>query len=207
MISLRRMDEEVARWAFEVHLRTECAGNWTIAFTNPTAGPWKTVTAPFEDRRVAEVHRFGRTDRRPDIIAFSDSLGLLLVVEAKDEVSKLLVPTQVVSTVEASHRVAEILAGLGDMSNWGRRAGYQLVIGLLWGGVAPMAEDAQGPLVVTYFRALEPSRAAVATVQVILAGAGERITFRGSIFKPEGLKLPCADSDFLGSLELARPAT
>ena len=35
-----RLTEEIARWAFEVVCKN--SSDWYIAFTNPTAGPWKT---------------------------------------------------------------------------------------------------------------------------------------------------------------------
>ena len=36
-----RLTEEIARWAFEIICREN--PNWYVAFTNPTAGPWKTI--------------------------------------------------------------------------------------------------------------------------------------------------------------------
>ena len=38
---INRVNEEIARWAFEIIFKKN--DQWTIAFTNPTAGPWKTI--------------------------------------------------------------------------------------------------------------------------------------------------------------------
>ena len=41
MRNINRLNEEIARWAFEIIFKTNTS--WHIAFTNPTAGPWKTI--------------------------------------------------------------------------------------------------------------------------------------------------------------------
>ena len=41
--NINRLNEELARWAFEIKISEN--SDWEIAFTNPTAGPWKTVKA------------------------------------------------------------------------------------------------------------------------------------------------------------------
>jgi hypothetical protein len=35
------LTEEICRWSFEVHIKK--LESWWIAFTNPTAGPWKKI--------------------------------------------------------------------------------------------------------------------------------------------------------------------
>ena len=73
MRSINRLNEEIARWAFEILFKTNT--EWKIAFTNPTAGPWKTIKAnSLTDNTEGEVYRFILEEDRPDIIMYNDRL-------------------------------------------------------------------------------------------------------------------------------------
>ncbi len=37
------INEEITRWVTEVYLKSNPNLDWYIAFTNPTAGPWKKI--------------------------------------------------------------------------------------------------------------------------------------------------------------------
>ncbi len=136
------MTEEVARWAFEVHVATRATG-WFVAFTNPTAGPWKRVMAPNADGVMGEVHRFAREEKRPDLIVVSDALRLVLIIEAKPVLPDLLKPAQVTKSVGVVRDMATQLARRNPY--WGPRREYVVVCGLLWGAGAatPSATAAQ----------------------------------------------------------------
>ena len=61
-----RLTEEFARWAFEIVCKQ--SPNWYIAFTNPTAGPWKAINAFDKKGREGRIYSFDAKDKRPDII-------------------------------------------------------------------------------------------------------------------------------------------
>lgn len=88
-----RLTEEIARWAFEVLLSKN--PDWYIAFTNPTAGPWKRVTAINERGVEGEVHRFARDEERPDLLLISDKYEVVIIIEAKDSLPKLIKDKQI----------------------------------------------------------------------------------------------------------------
>ena len=86
---VNRLNEELARWAFEIIISNNT--EWEIAFTNPTAGPWKTVKAhSLKTNKKGEVYRFILEEDRPDIIIYNDKLKSLIIFEAKDNLEKLL---------------------------------------------------------------------------------------------------------------------
>ena len=58
MRNINKLNEEIARWAFEI-LFTD-RSDWVIAFTNPTAGPWKTIKASNEFGEIGEVSLVSR---------------------------------------------------------------------------------------------------------------------------------------------------
>jgi hypothetical protein len=128
-----KLSEEIARWAFEVHLQRVDA--WHIAFTNPTAGPWKRLMANDADGSPGEVHRFLREDDRPDLVLVNDALEVLVIFEAKDRLDRLLDADQVVKSCAVVKTLALTLRGLGANPYWGDRAGYTVVPGLLWGAM------------------------------------------------------------------------
>lgn len=81
------ISEEIVRFTFEVHVKIN-ARNWNICFTNPTAGPWKTITYDTPNRSI-KIGRYGREEQRPDLILLNYNKSACLIVEAKDDFSKI----------------------------------------------------------------------------------------------------------------------
>lgn len=133
------LTEEISRWAFEVHCREKT--QWSIAFTNPTAGPWKTVKAQNKSGVFGEVYRFALEENRPDIILINDSLRLIVIVEAKDSLSKLVHETQDEKSVEVVDSLARSFHALRDNPFWGNRYTYPVITGLLWGAESEQPRD------------------------------------------------------------------
>lgn len=126
------LTEEIARWAFEVNF--DATTPWKIAFTNPTAGPWKTIKAHDpESGAVGEVYRFELEETRPDIILYNDTLKLVLIIEAKDSLEKLIVDGQPQKSVEVVANLSTILKNLSSNKFWGKRSEYKIATGILWG--------------------------------------------------------------------------
>jgi len=153
MTRLVRIDEEVARFAFEVHLR-EYGTDWFVAFTNPTAGPWKRIMAPDSDGVWGETHRFEREALRPDLVIVNDILRFVLILEAKDELAKLGNAGQVASSVEAATTIAGVLSTKGSNRYWGVRSTFNVGFGLLWGATPPAKEADVHAVFLTYADAL-----------------------------------------------------
>ena len=135
MRALAKMDEEVARWAFEVHLRS--VDGCDSVFSNPTAGPWKRVMSSDELGDMHEVHRFARDEARPDLVLVSDEHRTVLIIEAKDELAKLAQPRQARKSAHVAVALASILRSRQTSPGWARRASYDCVLGLLWGASTP----------------------------------------------------------------------
>ena len=131
MRQINNLNEEIARWAFEILFKEN--NKWHIAFTNPTAGPWKTIKAQDSEGKEGEVYRFPLEETRPDIILYNDELEAVLVVEAKDSLNKLVLGDQAEKSVEVVERLSDILSHLGTNQFWGKRAKYPTYLGLLWG--------------------------------------------------------------------------
>jgi len=125
------MTEEVVRWRFELQLRS--SNDWWIAFTNPTAGPWKRLMGINPTGKEGEVYRFPRDDDRPDVVAVNDFRQMLLIVEAKDTAPRLRIPEQVRKSTAVVTSLSRELASLESHPFWGQRAKYQVIAGLLWG--------------------------------------------------------------------------
>lgn len=132
-----RLTEEIARWAFEIICREN--PNWYVAFTNPTAGPWKTIKGLNKFGVEGEVHRFELEDTRPDIVLVNDQLKLVIIVEAKDSIEKLTQGDQSYKSVEVVDTLHSLLKSAKAKSNpfWGDRTNYTVLTGLLWGAEAP----------------------------------------------------------------------
>ncbi|MGH8893425.1 MAG: hypothetical protein ACRDWY_08990 [Actinomycetes bacterium] len=145
MTRLKRVTEEVARWVFEVKLLQQ--QDWFLAFTNPTAGPWKRVMMPDTTGSLGEVHRFERDATRPDLILVSDKLQLVVIVEAKTSIDDLRRPGQVAKTVTVVEEMGALLRGLSANRWWAARANYTVACGLLWGGEVSAGPDAIAELV------------------------------------------------------------
>ena len=125
------LTEEIARWAFEVICRV--SEGWEIAFTNPTAGPWKTIKAKNTAGELGEVYRFGSNEKRPDIVLINDSLELIVIFEAKDSLHKLVAATQDEKSVDVVEDLAKVFGEMRDNHYWGDRYRYTVINGLLWG--------------------------------------------------------------------------
>lgn len=87
MLPRYKMTEEVVRQAVEVAFKRDA--RWEIAFTNPTAGPWKLI-------RLGQYTgggdlRYRKEEDRPDLMLYSSLSRLLLVLEAKDDIRHLTV--------------------------------------------------------------------------------------------------------------------
>jgi len=127
-----RLTEEIARWAFEINFNN--ATEWQIAFTNPTAGPWKTIKAPsLNTGAIGEVYRFELEETRPDILLFNDRLKRIIIIEAKDSIDKLVVGEQVEKTIEVVDQLSTLLSRQSHNQFWAGRESYRVVTGLLWG--------------------------------------------------------------------------
>jgi hypothetical protein len=148
-----RLTEEIARWAFEIHLRRVPA--WHVAFRNPTAGPWKRVMALDPSGAEGEVHRFLREDDRPDLVLVNDTLEALVIVEAKGALPDLLKAAQVAKSCDVVEKLAATLMALEENRFWGRRATYAVVPGLLWGAPAPTEETQRAEAFSVYLAGLE----------------------------------------------------
>lgn len=132
MRTINRLNEEIARWAFEIIFKTN--SEWTIAFTNPTAGPWKTIkTVSKETGREGEVYRFILEEDRPDIIMYSDSLEAVIIIEAKDSLEKLKDRKQAKKSADVVIKLADLLRSKGSNEFWKGREDYRIILGLLWG--------------------------------------------------------------------------
>jgi hypothetical protein len=132
-----RLTEEIARWAFEIICREN--PNWYIAFTNPTAGPWKTIKGLDKNDVEGEVYRFELEETRPDIILVNDQLKIIIIVEAKDSIEKLTHGNQAYKSVEVVDTLQGLLKSSKAKSNpfWNNRAAYTILTGLLWGAKSP----------------------------------------------------------------------
>lgn len=131
MRRIKDLNEEVSRWAFEILFRQN--KKWKIAFTNPTAGPWKTIKGLDSEGVEGEVYRFPLEETRPDIILYNDDLEAVLIFEAKDSLNKLVTGNQAEKSVDVVERLSEILSKLSGNKYWGKRAQYPIYLGLLWG--------------------------------------------------------------------------
>lgn len=147
-----KLTEEIVRWRFELQIKN--SANWWIAFTNPTAGPWKRLLGKSATGNFGEVYRFGRKEDRPDVVAVNDVDRTILIVEAKDEFSKLLLPAQVEKSCDVVSSLQRKLNTFNDNPFWGVRATYNVVAGLLWGADIDQSLKDISQLVNTYQRSL-----------------------------------------------------
>lgn len=125
------LTEEIARWAFEV--RCKESNKWHIAFTNPTAGPWKTITASDENGVLGEIYRFQSKEVRPDVVIYNDEFKVILIIEAKDSLSKLVQGNQAEKSVEVIVNLSRVLKQLNTSPFWRSRIDYNIYTGILWG--------------------------------------------------------------------------
>ncbi len=131
MIYTYKLTEEISRWAFEIHIKN--INSWWIAYTNPTAGPWKRVESYDEKSEKGEVCRFGRDEKRPDIVVVNDELKIIIIFEAKDSLDKLKSKNQIEKSCKVVENMAKTLNSIVDNPYWGERHLYKKYNGLLWG--------------------------------------------------------------------------
>lgn len=125
------LNEEIARWATEVYIKKNPELGWWVAFTNPTAGPWKKIVAQTESGTLIEIHRFTRDGERPDLILVNDRLKLILIIEAKDYIEKLITEDQMKKSIRVVSEMSNILGQI-DNKEWQARKGYRIIPGFLW---------------------------------------------------------------------------
>jgi hypothetical protein len=153
------LTEEIARWRFEVLIHS--IPTWFIAFTNPTAGPWKRVMGKDDNGNEGEVYRFPRDADGPDMILVSDELKTIAIVEAKDSLAKFQVDAQLIKSAAVVIDLANVLAGLGKNKFWGPRSQYSICAGLLWGGERASSETDWHALVRRFTRELGNTNACI----------------------------------------------
>ena len=119
------LTEEISRWAFEI----VCQNNddWFIAFTNPTAGPWKTIKGLNKNNEEGEIYRFELEETRPDIVIVNDKLKVIIIFEAKDSLSKLMKEDQVPKSVEVVSNLTKVLTEIDNKQYWNQRKNYQII--------------------------------------------------------------------------------
>lgn len=124
-------NEEIARWTTEVYIKTHQNLGWWIAFTNPTAGPWKKIVALSDKGTFIEIHRFIREGERPDLILVNDKLKVVVIVEAKDGFEKLYNNTQMNKSIRVIKEVTDILVSSKNPV-WASRLSYKVIPSFLW---------------------------------------------------------------------------
>jgi hypothetical protein len=104
-----KLTEEVARQAVEVIF----AGvpGWYVCFSNPTAGPWKLIRL-MTPEGPKEVDRFLKEDVRPDVVLQHFDQDIFILLEAKDQVQKLLNDTQMEKSIGMFQSEIRRLQGL-----------------------------------------------------------------------------------------------
>ena len=125
------VNEEIARWVTEVYVKSNPHLGWWIAFTNPTAGPWKKIVAPSEEGVYEEIYRFLREGERPDLILVNDVAKTILIVEAKDYCSRIITSTQMQKSVRVINEITHVLTSCAH-KNWGVRSKYKILPSFLW---------------------------------------------------------------------------
>jgi len=121
------INEEITRWVLEVYINNH-TDNWKIAFTNPTAGPWKKIIAPSTSK---EIYRFIREEARPDLIIVNDILSTILIIEAKDDYRKLLDNAQMKKSIDVYDNISRIYdkSSIKDIS---KKKHYNKIPSFLW---------------------------------------------------------------------------
>jgi hypothetical protein len=141
-----RINEEITRWTTEVYIKSNPNKNWYIAFTNPTAGPWKKITVKNEKSKSIEVYRFDREEKRPDLVLINDKKGVILIVEAKYDLGDLLNGEQMVKSVKVVVDMAEVLKNI-SVKEWETRKKYKILTSFLWYSSNPVNALAESKLV------------------------------------------------------------
>lgn len=126
-----KLTEEISRWAFEISVKKN--KDFWIAFTNPTAGPWKTIISKDKKNNFGEIYRFKKEEERPDVILVSDTFKLIIIIEAKDSFEKLSKGEQVDKSCLVVKNISIKLKNIKNNNFWLNRYDYEIINGLLWG--------------------------------------------------------------------------
>lgn len=201
-----KVSEEVARWAFEVKLRNN--KDWFVAFTNPTAGPWKRIMAPNKKGIIGEVFRFPRDMDRPDLLLVNDNLKTIVIVEAKDTLPKLRLIDQVKKSSVVIKELENVLMTLSNNEFWAERSEYKVVPGLLWGSEQPTEQYEIKLCIQSYVAELESlnwsSSNDILTVEVQKKYAAERLDCCLSCFETKSGSVKRKDNDFIRSFSFVK---
>jgi hypothetical protein len=103
-----KITEEVVRQSVEVGFKQ--SDRWKIAFTNPTAGPWKMIK--LGSYEGGHNLRYEKEEDRPDLILFNRQAKLFLVFEAKDLIKKLIDESQIEKSVAVFKKEGKRLDGI-----------------------------------------------------------------------------------------------
>lgn len=144
-----RLTEEFARWAFEIECK-KTAG-WYIAFTNPTAGPWKAISGINRDGIEGRFYTFDSKENRPDIVLVNDHLKLVMIFEAKSKISDLIKDAQCKKSTKVVADIGKQLQKTRSNEFWGRRYLYSIVLGLLWGNDTSISSEKYDALFNAYY--------------------------------------------------------
>lgn len=143
-----KLTEEIARWTFEVICKTN--SDWYIAFSNPTAGPWKTLKAIDKNDEEGTVYKFDLQENRPDIVLVNDKLKVIVIIEAKSNYTNLIKGNQVKKSSEVVVDLSKILKKERHNQFWGKRYMYNIFVGLLWGADKPISLEDKEKLFDSY---------------------------------------------------------
>ena len=166
MRSINKLNEEMARWAFEIIFKTN--KSWVISFTNPTAGPWKTIKASSLTTGIeGEVYRFILEEDRPDIIMYNDELKAVIIIEAKDSLEKLIDKSQAEKSAAVVVKFANLLKGMSGNAFWRGRENYKVILGFLWGSTDYVESESEKNKLYDYYQNLVDGEKSVYTDLVI----------------------------------------
>lgn len=132
-----KLTEEIVRWVFEVEIKKN-PSDYYIAFTNPTAGPWKKIKFKVQDG-LKEVYRFESKEKRPDLVLVDDNNKKICIIEAKDHLKNLIKNNQPEKTVSVFFDMIDKFKNSKDVL-LKSKSKYTMVFGLLWGSNSPTSD-------------------------------------------------------------------
>jgi len=180
------ISEEIVRWSFEITVNQ--SEDWFIAFTNPTAGPWKRITSPDDLGRIGEIHRFEIDETRPDLIIVNDKQQQVIIIEAKTNFKDLQKPVQLIKTSELFRELTAKLKDMSSNGHWGPRSRYKYSLGLLWSS----GDETKTQIVVTCIEYLKNISDLTQDI-ICIQGSFENEVLTSNVFKAisgEILSLP-----------------
>ena len=124
------ISEEIVRFVFEVHIKQR-AKDWFVAFTNPTAGPWKKILLNLDGNKL-EIGRYEREEQRPDLIIFYAKYGVFIILEAKDSFSKIYDTTQIKKSIDVFLKEKKRLFNSKLLKKYAKKIDLKFVNGFLW---------------------------------------------------------------------------